>query len=97
MTYVSHVDSCRETGSETWGTCENESHGKFREVGIFTPIQQMFAEHLSGHVPYQLELRRYLFSNAVSLINPKILLRDVLLKQSGVKAKKKRKKKEELH
>lgn len=55
----------------------------------------MFAEHLSELVSYQLEIRQsvwptqqYLSSNAVRLINPKILLLDVMLKQSGVKAKK---------
>lgn len=58
----------------------------------------MSAEHLSELVPYQLEhqvkqsvlwhSQRYVGSNAVSLFNPKILLLDVMLKQSGVKARK---------
>ena len=52
--HLGHMGALQEVKCRV---CQSESHGNLeREVRDVTAGQQMFAEHLSEHVPYQWEL-----------------------------------------
>lgn len=94
MTDLDHMDALQEVKCRV---CENEKSWKFEGSENFSLQVSRCLQSIYLRVPYQLELQvrqanifdphRYASSNPVSLIKPQILLQDVMLKQSGAKAK----------